>query len=310
MNELTNNIASMLPDNISDLSEQQLRDVFLHLKLDDYKAQMRSKINANNFNLSEVMDNWLIGKSEKSKKTYTYYVNNFISFLGEKSVLDVNIYTADVYKNTELIHYSFSKSKISIASISSFYSYLVRWEFVDRNPFKGMRVKNTEKEIDKILPTEKDIDVLIKSYNSYKMSDKKMKLAIYMMSKYGVRVGFFNGKIEFDGTYLRSFNKGKWYKVNIGEDKYIKCNIELLNKLNSNTIQNNMSGRIKKLYNEGAIVYLFSCHALRHFVACREYKKDKDIYRVSRLLNHSSISITEVYLSGLNIEMKGGENEK
>jgi hypothetical protein len=37
------------------------------------------------------------------------------------------------------------------------------------------------------------------------------------------------------------------------------------------------------------------------FYAITEYRKDKDILRVSRLLNHSNISITQKYLRSLGV---------
>ncbi len=55
------------------------------------------------------------------------------------------------------------------------------------------------------------------------------------------------------------------------------------------------------LYKNGCIHYAYSCHDLRHFFAITEYKKDCDIYRVSKLLGHSSIAITEKYLKGMNV---------
>jgi len=38
---------------------------------------------------------------------------------------------------------------------------------------------------------------------------------------------------------------------------------------------------------------------LRHFFAVTEYKKDFDIHRVSKLLNHASIQVTEHYLKSI-----------
>ncbi len=40
-------------------------------------------------------------------------------------------------------------------------------------------------------------------------------------------------------------------------------------------------------------------HDFRHLYAVTEYRKDKDIYRLSKLLGHASIQVTETYLRGL-----------
>lgn len=293
--------ATNLPSDISGLNQEQYQQILTMLKIDDYKDQMRSQINNQNFDLGEVISNWLLNKAEKSKKTYTFHINNFIQYLGNASVLDVNAYTADVYKNTILSEYSVAKAKVAISSISSFYTHLVRWGFVSKNPFKGMKIKNTEIPSKKNIPSTKEVERIIKSFNSYSNSDKKMRFALYLMSKYGVRVGFFNQEIQYDGEYLTSFNKGKWYRVLVKGDAEVSRHLDLLNILNSHSIQSSFNRRVQKLYADGCIFGVYSPHDLRHYVAVREYQKDKDIYRVSKLLNHASISITEVYLKGIGI---------
>ena len=45
----------------------------------------------------------------------------------------------------------------------------------------------------------------------------------------------------------------------------------------------------------------YSAHDFRHYFAVSEYLKDKDIYKLSKLLDHSNISVTEGYLKGLKI---------
>ena len=42
-------------------------------------------------------------------------------------------------------------------------------------------------------------------------------------------------------------------------------------------------------------------HDFRHYFAATEYQKDHDIYRVSKLLNHASIAVTETYLKSINV---------
>jgi integrase len=60
---------------------------------------------------------------------------------------------------------------------------------------------------------------------------------------------------------------------------------------------------IEKLYNLKEVNEIYSCHDLRHYYAKKEYEKTKDIYRVSRLLNHSSVTITEGYLRSLEVRI-------
>jgi len=72
---------------------------------------------------------------------------------------------------------------------------------------------------------------------------------------------------------------------------------------NANAIERRINYHIGKLYKVGAIGSGFSCHDFRHFFAVQEYKKDRDILRVSKLLNHANISITQNYLRSLGVTL-------
>jgi site-specific recombinase XerD len=52
----------------------------------------------------------------------------------------------------------------------------------------------------------------------------------------------------------------------------------------------------RRLAATGEIAHAYSVHDLRHFYAVSEYRKDKDIYRVCKLLNHSDVKTTMKYL--------------
>jgi site-specific recombinase XerD len=54
-----------------------------------------------------------------------------------------------------------------------------------------------------------------------------------------------------------------------------------------------------QLAKDGTIAAPYSAHDLRHLFAATEYRKDRDLCRVSRLLGHASIHVTETYLRGL-----------
>ena len=66
-----------------------------------------------------------------------------------------------------------------------------------------------------------------------------------------------------------------------------------------NTLAKRITKEIAKLYEAGKVKAVYNCHLFRHAYAIREYRKDKDIYRVSKLLGHASIQVTEHYLRGL-----------
>ncbi|MDR0473752.1 MAG: site-specific integrase, partial [Treponema sp.] len=68
-------------------------------------------------------------------------------------------------------------------------------------------------------------------------------------------------------------------------------------------IEKRIAYHINKLYSAGKIAACYSCHDFRHYFAVQEYNKNKDIFRLSKLLNHASIQITQIYLKSLGIEL-------
>jgi len=57
----------------------------------------------------------------------------------------------------------------------------------------------------------------------------------------------------------------------------------------------------RKLYKAGKINAPYSVHDFRHYYAINNYKQDKDIYKLSKMLDHSNIAITQTYLKSLKL---------
>jgi site-specific recombinase XerD len=69
--------------------------------------------------------------------------------------------------------------------------------------------------------------------------------------------------------------------------------------LTTNALKLRIYRATMKLQKQGKIKSAYSAHDFRHFYAISEYQKDKDIYKLSKLLDHSNIAITESYLKSL-----------
>jgi len=74
-------------------------------------------------------------------------------------------------------------------------------------------------------------------------------------------------------------------------------------KYSTNALKLRIYRQTMRLYKEGKIRAPYSCHDFRHYFSVMEYMKDKDIYKLSKLLDHSNISITESYLRSLKLEI-------
>ena len=71
--------------------------------------------------------------------------------------------------------------------------------------------------------------------------------------------------------------------------------------MSTNAIKLRIYRQTLRLHREGKINAAYSAHDFRHYFAVSEYEKDKDIYKLSKLLDHSGISVTENYLRSLKI---------
>ena len=185
------------------------------------------------------------------------------------------------------------------AAASSFYTFLERRHSgIIFNPFRGTKARpaRTAAKID--IPTETDVKAIIKALPA------KWAAAVSILSYRGLRVGALAG-ISIKGNRFTTRTKGKEVsgELPLKAMKAIeKAALELrkpFGELTEAQLQHAVSYELKKLYEAGTIRAAFSPHKFRHFYAMNEYRKDHDIRRVSKLLGHSGIAVTENYLRGL-----------
>lgn len=304
---------------LDDLTEEDFKTVYKGLLYDKAKKQMQFEFDVAGFNQSEIISNWLdIQTSKRTKLNYKRAMTVFLQFLKEKDVhvLGVDTTVADEYMMYLLntVQYSPSSAKVHLSSVSAFYTQLIRWNHVNKNPFRGQ--KRTFKKEDNgkhYIPTEHEINALIQSFlndknakgsGSYKKRNAVVPTvsAILIMAYRGLRIGAFSTLEIKEGGRFTAYSKGKAIQGHINDGLAGKNLYQKLKDVgwkpntpfsNSTTSQRHIDRRISVLFGNNK----FSCHSFRHFFAVREYQVDKDIYRVKVLLHHSSIQTTERYLA-------------
>jgi site-specific recombinase XerC len=124
----------------------------------------------------------------------------------------------------------------------------------------------------------------------------------------GLRVGALPS-LTITGKKFKARSKGKDISGEILDPELIAkirtSGLQDLKEPFRNTTETQLADRIrkvtKKMHKAGEIAAAYSIHDFRHLYAITEYQKDKDLYRVMGLLNHTSIQTTEIYLKGLGI---------
>ena len=87
-------------------------------------------------------------------------------------------------------------------------------------------------------------------------------------------------------------------QFDLEEDNYLFCTANG-NRMANRTMQDNVAA-----YNRSKDVEKTSIHLFRHTFSKNYYKKTKDIYTLSQILNHSSILVTEQYLRDLGVSIE------
>jgi site-specific recombinase XerD len=192
-----------------------------------------------------------------------------------------------------------SSIRLDISAASSFYTWLERRHSGIKNPFRGTKARPAKKAVKKIeIPTAPEVEEMIGELPA------DLAAAIAVMAHRGLRAGALQ-TLAVSGDRFTAHSKGKDIAGELPSaalEKIKKAGLPLRGPFTGelpNTLEKRLARAIEKLYKSGEIKAAYSAHDFRHFYAISEYRKDKDIHRVSKLLGHASIQVTENYLKGL-----------
>jgi len=167
------------------------------------------------------------------------------------------------------------------------------------NPFRGTKARPGKKAIKKIEPpSAAEIETIIRELPA------DLGAAVAIMAYRGLRVGALP-TLTISGGRFSGSSKGKNISGELPPATLEAIKAAALPLRGpfagqiTNTLERQIARTIEKLHKAGKVQAAHSCHAFRHSYAIKEYKTDKDIHRVSKLLGHASIQVTENYLRGL-----------
>lgn len=207
----------------------------------------------------------------------------------------------------------------AIQSLTSFATWLVEEQFLEENPVKCIRRPRPDKKIPRSLSKEKAEELLqwTKNYPYQSTFEKARSIAIITVFLYtGVRrAELLNLKLSDIDQERRALfieaGKGRkdrlipMHKALISPlDAYLKerkklnrtCPFLFTNlRTNKGMHKNGLRSLIDKLRSSSGIY--FSAHKLRHTFATLLLEGGADIYALSKMMGHSDIQTTTIYLS-------------
>jgi site-specific recombinase XerD len=300
------NIARNSPK-LNDLTDEQLEQIARIVITQNLTNELNIKSKIINIDYKMEKDIFLLQVSRTgSEYTQISYYKSLRKLEKYTKKNDINILQMTPGQADDFIYNltgSPNSKNLTIAGVSSFYTYLERRYSVIKNPIRGTKARPVKKSVREIeIPSEIELFTILNSLPEME------RAAVYIMSYRGLRVGALK-KLKVWGNKYQSYSKGKmiYGEFPIEVITNIKSS-ELNNRTPFETLTTNaMKLRIYrhtlKLYNEGKIQAAYSAHDFRHYFAVSEYQKDKDIYKLSKLLDHTNISITETYLRSLKIHL-------
>lgn len=276
--------------------------------------------------------------SKRTMETYEQHIDKFIDFYRKEICKEMDIYAINKihYKLfiSQLLDNSLRATYINaiLKSNRAFYSYLIREQVLKTSPMDSIKLL---KETKQALTTFNDDEVkaMLNVWNFNTYLNARNKCIIAVLADTGIRISELINIKDSDLTdqYIRVLGKGdKWRVVPIlNELNYLLTKYKRLRDNHFNKIRNR-NGKVRELDSElflgktGRSIKTItnievmitqtglqanvrasvrcSPHQFRHYWTCKSLELGQDIFTISKLLGHTNLSTTQIYLQKLTNE--------
>ena len=204
----------------------------------------------------------------------------------------------------------------NLAAIKSFYQYLVRQRYLEKDPAANLESPKLEKKLPKIL-TVGEVEELLKQPNNFMPGGIRDKAMLELLYATGIRVSELislnSADINLDMGYIKCYGRGSKERVVPLGSIAAKCVQEYINKGRPKLVRtydetalfvNHHGNRltrqgfwkiIKKYAQEANITKDITPHTLRHSFATHLLENGADLRSVQEMLGHADISTTQIY---------------
>lgn len=260
------------------------------------------------------------GLSENTLESYGRDLRQYLVYLKTNNITSLSETT-----KTTIITYLFylqKKGKASstisrnLASIRSFYQYLVNEQYIKKDPTLNLESPKMEKRLPKVL-TVKEVDLLLKQPDIREPLGLRDKAMLELLYATGIRVSEMISlnidNINLEMGYIRCMGKGSKERIipvgNIATRylrEYLAGSRQTLLKDSSeqalfvnhygNRLTRQGFWKIIKAYAQKANINTkITPHTLRHSFATHLLENGADLRSVQEMLGHSDISTTQIY---------------
>ena len=216
-----------------------------------------------------------------------------------------------------------------LASIKSFYTFLIGTGAVGVNPAKGIVPAKVERKLPQIL-TSKEVDLFLEQPDHSDAKGCRDKAMLELLYATGIRVSELIGlnmeHLNLSAGFVRCPGKSKERIIPLypaavrALTEYVnRVRPQMLERVGDNALFVNMSGermsrqgfwKIIKHYQEKAgIKKEITPHTLRHSFAAHLLENGAELRSIQGVLGHADISSTQIYAQLVNQKLKDVYNK-
>ncbi|HJJ13095.1 MAG TPA: site-specific tyrosine recombinase XerD [Clostridiaceae bacterium] len=257
--------------------------------------------------------------SNNTLQSYKRDITQYESYINEENLQYLKVTNEDIKKyleNLKNIGKKTSTISRNLASIRSFYQYLVRTKKVKEDPTEGIQSPKVEKRVPSVL-SSKEVELLLEQPKTVDLKGIRDKAMLEFAYATGMRVTeIINLNIDdvnLKEGYVSCSNANKQRNIPLGAisinalKEYIKkARPYLIKSEDEKSLFVNINGKrltrqgfwkIVKFYKEQAhIEKEITPHVLRHSFATHLLQNGADLKAIQVMLGHSDISSTQVYM--------------
>lgn len=203
-----------------------------------------------------------------------------------------------------------------LAALKAFYQFLVKENYVDKDPTGDLASPRLERKLPKILSVQ-EVERLLAQPDTRTIAGKRDKAMLELLYATGIRVSELTslnvGDVDVSEGFLRCTGKGsKERMVPVGEIALQALKVylnearpKLISSPSEQAMFVNHHGRrltrqgfwkiVKKYAAQAGIKKEITPHTLRHSFATHLLENGADIRAVQEMLGHADISTTQIY---------------
>ena len=280
-------------------------------------------------------ERYLAERKKASPNTLSSYlrdIRQYLAWLSEEGLTPEQAAQSDVERYIKVLT---SKGKSaatvtrSLASLKSFYTYLLGTGRVLVNPAKGPAPAKVERKLPHIL-TAKEVELFLEQPDASDAKGCRDRAMLELLYATGIRVSELIGlnldNVNLSASFIRCSSRGKERiiplypaAVRALQDYLEHVRPQVIEHVDERALFVNMNGermsrqgfwKIIKHYQEKAgIQKNITPHTLRHSFAAHLLENGADLRSIQEMLGHADISSTQIYAQLVNQKLKDVYNK-